>query len=327
MSTLDNILSSPPVVRLLLTKLHRQGRLAPLIREALADQVVQEEARQAGLAVSTEELQKAADSFRRRHGLLSAADTQAWLNERGLSVDDFEAGLEEDLLAAKLRRQVSAAGLEVYFATHQADYERLRLGLLLVGRDDLAGELASQVRDEGRGLEDVAGEHGLAVARRRLARKDLAGPLAEALAPAQPGELVGPVATPAGFALLVLEERRPGRTGPGDPAAHPGRAVRGLAGRAAGPGHPRQLDPRCGRMTGTPRGRCPLSRPLRGGPTPGPPRRSGRAWGCSGKPRRRCPQRRASGQGVWEGARKTPTRGEKAEPFRGRRSLDWVEGK
>jgi parvulin-like peptidyl-prolyl isomerase len=47
------------------------------------------------------------------------------------------------------------------------------------------------------------------VARERLARKDLAGPLAEALAAAQPGELVGPVGMPEGFALIVLEERRP----------------------------------------------------------------------------------------------------------------------
>ena len=80
---------------------------------------------------------------------------------------------------------------------------------MVTGRDDLARELASQVRDEGRDLEGVAREHGLPVTRRRLFRRDLPGPLAKALATAQPGELVGPVGTPEGFALVVVEERRP----------------------------------------------------------------------------------------------------------------------
>ena len=78
-----------------------------------------------------------------------------------------------------------------------------------MGRDDLARELASQVQDEGRDLEEVARAHGLPVVRHLLFRKDLGGPLAEALASAGTGELVGPVETPKGFALLVVEERLP----------------------------------------------------------------------------------------------------------------------
>src|SRR4051794_12529129 len=78
----------------LLRGLHLQGRLGPLVREALAAQLVQEQARQAGLSAAAEELQAAADAFRRRHGLSAAADTHAWLAGRGMSADDFEASLE-----------------------------------------------------------------------------------------------------------------------------------------------------------------------------------------------------------------------------------------
>jgi hypothetical protein len=213
MTSLDTTIASLPGARLslggLLRRLHRQGRLRPLVLEALTEQLLQEQARQAGLSVSAEELQAAADHFRRRQGLHTAADTHAWLARHGLSVDDFEAGLEEALLAAKVKQHLSAAEVDGHFSVDQAQFELLEFAQLLIGRDDLARELASQVRDEGRGLEDVAGEHGLAVARRRLARKDLAGPLAEALAEAQPGELVGPVGTPEGFALVVLEQCRP----------------------------------------------------------------------------------------------------------------------
>src|SRR5262249_57700576 len=58
-------------------------------------------------------------------------------------------------------------------------------------------------------LGEVAREHGLSLARHRVLRNALVGPLAEALASAKTGELIGPVVTPEGCALAVLEERRP----------------------------------------------------------------------------------------------------------------------
>jgi hypothetical protein len=211
MTTMDTVIASLPGAQLslggLLNRLHRQGRLGPLVREILAEQLVQEQARQAGLSVTAEELQTAADAYRRSAGLNTAADTHAWLVWHGLSSTDFEAALEETLLAAKLRQQQSADKIEAYFSAHQADYERLWLGLLVAERDDLARELASQVSDDGRDLDEVAQENGLAVVRRQLLRKDLGGALAEALATAKVGDVVGPVAMPQGFALAQIKER------------------------------------------------------------------------------------------------------------------------
>ena len=126
-----------------------------------------------------------------------------------MTAADFEAGLEERLLAAKLKHLQTAARADESFAARRTDFERLQVAQVLVGRDDLARELASQVQDEGRHLEEVARENGLPVARRLLFRKDLGGPLAGPLASAGTGELVGTVATPEGFALVVVEERRP----------------------------------------------------------------------------------------------------------------------
>jgi hypothetical protein len=212
MSTLETPVASLPGVSVslgqLLRSLHRQGRLWPLAVKALSARLVQQEARQAGLSATADELQATADAFRRRAGLVTAADAHAWLARQGLSADDLEATLEERLLASKLK-QHQATQADEYFSTHRKDFDQLGLATLLVGREDLARELASQVRDEGRDLEGVAREHGLPVARGRLFRKDLPGPLAEALATAQPGELVGPVGAPEGLALLVIEECRP----------------------------------------------------------------------------------------------------------------------
>jgi hypothetical protein len=191
-----------------------QGRLKSLVLDALTEQLVQDEARQAGLSVTLEELQSAADAFRRRHGLSAAADTHAWLSEQGMTVDDFKANLEHDLLATKLRQHLTAARVEEHFTAHQAGYERLGLAQLCVGRDDLAHELASQVCEEGRNLDAIAGEYRLRVERKESYRQDLASPLAEVLTSAGPGDLVGPVQTPQGFALILVEERRPAALDP-----------------------------------------------------------------------------------------------------------------
>jgi parvulin-like peptidyl-prolyl isomerase len=213
MSPLDIVIASLAETQLtlagLLRSLHRQGRLGPLVREALAAQFLQEQARQAGLSATAEELQAAADDFRRRHGLHTAGDARAWLAARSLSVDDLEASLEQDLLAAKLRQRLTAAEADGHFAAHRDGFERLRLAQLLLPREDLARELASQVREEGRDLADVAREHGLPLTRGQVFRKDLSDPLASPLASAGEGELVGPVGTPRGFALVLVEERRP----------------------------------------------------------------------------------------------------------------------
>jgi len=218
MTTLDTTIASLPGTRLslggLLNRLHSQGRLGLLVRQALAEQLVQEQARQSGLSVTVEELQAAADAFRRDQRLYTAADARARLAKQGLSVDDFEAGLEEALLAAKLKQHLAAAQVDDYFSAHRAELDVLRLVQVVVERDELARELASQVRDEGRSLEEVAREHGLPVVRGGLFRKDLGGPLVEALASAGTGDLVGPVGTPKGFALVVVEERRPAELNP-----------------------------------------------------------------------------------------------------------------
>ncbi len=57
------------------------------------------------------------------------------------------------------------------------------------------------------GLEDVARQHGLSLAHLQLFRKQLSGPLAETLDAAKTGQLIGPLATPQGFALVVIQQR------------------------------------------------------------------------------------------------------------------------
>ena len=83
MSPLDTVIASLAGSRLtlggLLRRLRVQARLGPLVREALVRQYILDHAHEAGLSVTTEELQQAANAYRRGAGLHTAADTPAWL--------------------------------------------------------------------------------------------------------------------------------------------------------------------------------------------------------------------------------------------------------
>src|SRR5262245_18041681 len=81
----------------LLIRMRQRGTLQPALREAMLEQVVLHSANQAGINVTTQELQQAADAFRQVNGLTSAEQTIKWLSEGQRTIQDFEAVLERDL--------------------------------------------------------------------------------------------------------------------------------------------------------------------------------------------------------------------------------------
>jgi parvulin-like peptidyl-prolyl isomerase len=191
-----------------LVRLKERCRLQPLLRDMVLEAFLLRRASEAGLAVSTEQLQAAADDFRRRQGLRSAEQTNAWLLREGLSVQNLEAALERDLLVARLREHVTAPLIEGHFAKHRDRYDRVHLSQILVARADLARELLTQIRTEGTDFAELAREHSLhGPSRDRggdlgvLSRQQLpAG--AEVVFTAREGEVIGPIALPDGFHLF-----------------------------------------------------------------------------------------------------------------------------
>ena len=90
--------------------------------------------------------------------------------------------------------------------THHLDWQRLAWEEATFAREDVALEAALWVRDEGTTLSAIAERAG-ALSDTREAYAYDAGELAALLIGTRPGELVGPVATEAGWRLLHLRER------------------------------------------------------------------------------------------------------------------------
>ncbi len=198
-----------------LVSLRRQGRLQALLRTAAIEQLLVSGAEQAGLSVSAEQLQQAADAFRRRQGLASTEQFQAWLAGQGRSLLDFEASLERDLLIDQLKDHLTRERIPAHFAANQAGYACAGLRLILTPRQDQAREVLMQIREEGRDFAELAREQSLHSSRFQggwlglVRRRQLPPAMAEAVFAARQGDLVGPLAAVAGFHLFLVESIAP----------------------------------------------------------------------------------------------------------------------
>jgi parvulin-like peptidyl-prolyl isomerase len=196
-----------------LASFKRRGRLAPLLREAALERLLKARAAEAGIAVTRAELQTAADSFRRQHGLDSAVATSAWLARNGFTTDDFEQNLECDVLADKLKDHLTRQRIPEHFAAHRDRYARARLRQIMVPSEGIARELLAQITNEGRDFAGLAREHSFDGPSRlaggsigTLARCQLAPAMAESVFAAHPGAVVGPLASQDGWRLFLVEE-------------------------------------------------------------------------------------------------------------------------
>jgi hypothetical protein len=193
---------------------HQRGRLAPLLREAIIEKFLVADAKKAGLTVAKDELQQAADRWRRSKGLHSRAESDAWLAREGLALFDLEDALERDLLIGQLKLHVTEDHLANHFAANRERYDRITLRQILVAREDLARELLVQIREEGAAFVELARKHSVDISHVHgglmgmIRRGQLEPAVAAAVFAVQPGEIAGPVATPHGFGLFLVENRQ-----------------------------------------------------------------------------------------------------------------------
>lgn len=97
------------------------GSFAAALREVVKRKLAVQEAKDRGIVVTDDELQKAADVFRRVNNLNTAEQTEKWLKERGLTIEALEEYLEANLLIHELKNQLEKEyDKEKYLATEAA---------------------------------------------------------------------------------------------------------------------------------------------------------------------------------------------------------------
>jgi len=188
-------------------------QIPAIAREVAIRKVITAAALEAGIEISQEELQQAADNLRVANNLLQAGETWAWLQKYCLSLDEFEELASTNLIATKLAQHLFADQVEPVFIEHHLDYAGAVLYEVVLDDADLAMELFYALQEGEMSFADVAQHYiedtelrRLGGYRGRVARSDLKPEISASVFAATPPQLLKPIITPKGAHLIRVEE-------------------------------------------------------------------------------------------------------------------------
>jgi PPIC-type PPIASE domain len=188
-------------------------KITEIIEEILCRQVIESAAASAGIKTETEELQQAADQFRLINRLENANETLAWLEKKGLSVDDFEELVHNTVISGKLAAHLFEDKVEPYFFENYFDYMCVAIYELIIDDKDLAIELFYMIQQDEMSFSDVAHEYIQDTELRRkggyrgiVTRNDLKPEISAAVFAVKPPHLLKPIVTSLGVHLILVEE-------------------------------------------------------------------------------------------------------------------------
>ncbi|MDZ8106215.1 MAG: peptidylprolyl isomerase [Nostoc sp. DedQUE12a] len=193
--------------------LRRSCKIAEITALSERDALILRTCEQLGITVSDEELQAAGDAFRLEHKLLSASETIGWLEAQLITVDDWSEGIRVLLLTKKLKEHLFGAIVDGQYVASRDSFKQVALSQIVVLEHMEAIKIAQALREE------KASFYGLALAHSKGKQSqenggfvgvqfvaELIQELAQAIAHAKEGEVVGPVATKLGYHILRVEK-------------------------------------------------------------------------------------------------------------------------
>ncbi len=188
-------------------------KIPSVIEEIVTRKIIADAAAEAGIKVETEELQKAADNIRIMGKLKSADDTWAWLQKHGLSLDDFEELIYNNVISGKLAQHLFADKVEPFFVEHQLDYAGVVMYEVVLDDEDLAIELFYGIQEGEMSFYEVAHQYIQDTELRRkggyqgiVRRKELKPEISAAVFAAKPPQILKPILSSSGVHLILVEE-------------------------------------------------------------------------------------------------------------------------
>jgi hypothetical protein len=112
-----------------------------IIEEVVSRQIVFRVAKQVGIHVEADELQRAADRFRLKNKLSSAEETFEWLQHYQLSIEDFESLIYSKVLTSKLSRHLFESQIDDHFLMHKDAYSEAVFSEVIVPEVEHAYDL------------------------------------------------------------------------------------------------------------------------------------------------------------------------------------------
>jgi parvulin-like peptidyl-prolyl isomerase len=214
--TLISIDSQPISLRQVIGHLRAAGELPRFVQTVLRQHLLEQQLQsRPDLELDPSLLEQAIVNFRMENRLITQESFDQWLQTQRLSYTDFRNQFAKGLKIAGLKNQLVAAKVEEFFAKNKELLATVVLSRIVVADVNLAEELMRQLIDDRRPFEKLAREHSLTDDRLfngmmgRVSVSQLPQPIREAIAGAQPGELIGPVEFDKHYCLFRIEQWQP----------------------------------------------------------------------------------------------------------------------
>lgn len=193
------------------------GRFSQVVEDFIKENMAACAARKSGLQVDAGELQTRADEWRRALGLHRARETNEFLDDAGATLDDFEAYLESNLLAEKMREKVqSPIAVADFFQLHSPKFDAVDVSHMVVEGEAQANEIVSLLQDGDETFADLAREYSVSDSAGQggsvgaVYRGQLGAELEARIFNAEPGIPLGPFDAADGehFEIFLVNSRK-----------------------------------------------------------------------------------------------------------------------
>ncbi|MDR9404373.1 MAG: peptidylprolyl isomerase [Halothece sp. Uz-M2-17] len=189
------------------------GQIPNVVKAITETEIINATAQEKQIETTPEELQKAADTFRAANQLTSADETWKWLDNRGLTIEDFEEMIHNSVLRAKLASHLFADQVESYFFENKINYTTAIIYEICVEDEDLAMELFYAIQEGEANFHELAHQYVPDPEQRRqggyrgvVNRKQLNPELSAPIFAANPPQVLKPILTSTGAHLIFVEE-------------------------------------------------------------------------------------------------------------------------
>ena len=184
-----------------------------MIEKIVTRKIIIATAENAGISIEVEELQKAADEFRLIHKLENSDATWLWLQQYGMSLDDFEELVYINLITNKLIQHLFTDKVEAYFFEHQLNYAAAVIYEVVLDDQELAIELFYALNEGETNFYEITHEYIEDKELRRsggyrgiVNRQDLKPEISAPVFASKPPQLLKPIITSKGVHLILVEE-------------------------------------------------------------------------------------------------------------------------
>lgn len=194
------------------------GQFEGLIEQLVRDKLTVRAARKQGIAVTGDEIQERADQFRRVMNLHRATDMNNYLDTMGVSLDEFEVFITDNLYQEKMMAQVcSDKAVQEYFKLNSPKFDSIEVSHIVLDSEGKAKEMISYLQEDPDSFAEMAREHSIADTREqggvigKVLRGSLKTDIEAKVFNAAVGDLLGPFPSSdrAFFEIFLVNAKHP----------------------------------------------------------------------------------------------------------------------